>query len=79
MYRDANEVESFGAEAPVPTGRLRVMLVRLGITTALDTGSRKSHFQGGWSSRPLQRSSSSSGASAGTRGQPLEHLAMMLC
>jgi hypothetical protein len=34
MYRDANEMESFGAEAPVPTGRLRATLVHLGITTA---------------------------------------------
>jgi hypothetical protein len=34
MYRDADEVESFGAEAPVPTGRLRTLLEHLGITTA---------------------------------------------
>jgi hypothetical protein len=34
MYKDADEVESFGAEASVPTGRLRAMLVHLGITTA---------------------------------------------
>jgi hypothetical protein len=34
MYRDADEVESFGAEAPVLTGRLRVLLEDLGITTA---------------------------------------------
>jgi hypothetical protein len=34
MYRDADEVESFGAEAPVPTSRLRAMLAHLGITTA---------------------------------------------
>jgi hypothetical protein len=34
MYRDANEVESFGAEAPVLTGRLRALLEHLGITTA---------------------------------------------
>jgi hypothetical protein len=27
-------VESFGAEAPVPTGRLRALLEQLGITTA---------------------------------------------
>jgi hypothetical protein len=33
MYRDADEVESFRAEAPVPTGRLRAMLEHLGITT----------------------------------------------
>jgi hypothetical protein len=34
MYRDANEVESFGIEAPVLTGRLRALLEHLGITTA---------------------------------------------
>jgi hypothetical protein len=34
MYRDADEVESFGAESPVITGRLRALLERLGITTA---------------------------------------------
>jgi hypothetical protein len=33
MYRDADEVESFGAEAPVLTGRLRALLEHLGITT----------------------------------------------
>jgi hypothetical protein len=34
MYQDADEVESFGAEAPVPTGRLWALLEHLGITTA---------------------------------------------
>jgi hypothetical protein len=33
MYRDADEVESFRAEAPVLTGRLRALLEHLGITT----------------------------------------------
>jgi hypothetical protein len=33
MYRDAIELESFGAEAPVPTDRLQALLVHLGITT----------------------------------------------
>jgi hypothetical protein len=33
MYRDADEVESFGAEAPVLTGRLQALLEHLGITT----------------------------------------------
>jgi hypothetical protein len=35
MYRDADEVESFGIEAPVLAGRLRALLEHLGITTAL--------------------------------------------
>jgi hypothetical protein len=34
MYRDANEVESFGADAPILAGRLRALLKHLGITTA---------------------------------------------
>jgi hypothetical protein len=34
MYRDADEVESFGAEPPILTGRLRALLEHLGITTA---------------------------------------------
>jgi hypothetical protein len=34
MYRDADEVESFGAETPVLVGRLRALLEHLGITTA---------------------------------------------
>jgi hypothetical protein len=34
MYRDEVEVESFGIEAPVLTGRLRALLEHLGITTA---------------------------------------------
>jgi hypothetical protein len=34
LYRDAGEVEPFGAESPILTGRLRAMLEHLGITTA---------------------------------------------
>jgi hypothetical protein len=34
MYRDACEVESFGAESPILAGRLRALLKHLGITTA---------------------------------------------
>jgi hypothetical protein len=34
MYRDADEVESFGAKSPVIAGRLRALLEHLGITTA---------------------------------------------
>jgi hypothetical protein len=35
MYRDADELESFGAESPILTGRLQALLEHLGITTAL--------------------------------------------
>jgi hypothetical protein len=34
MYRDADDVESFGIEVPVLAGRLRALLELLGITTA---------------------------------------------
>jgi hypothetical protein len=34
MYRDADEVESFGAESLILVGRLRALLEHLGITTA---------------------------------------------
>jgi hypothetical protein len=34
MYRDADEVESFGTKDLVITGRLRALLEHLGITTA---------------------------------------------
>jgi hypothetical protein len=34
MYRDADEVESFGAESPVIAGRLRALLEHLGFTIA---------------------------------------------
>jgi hypothetical protein len=34
MYRDADEMESFGAESPILAGRLRALLEHLGITTA---------------------------------------------
>jgi hypothetical protein len=34
LYRDADEVESFGAKSPILAGRLRALLEHLGITTA---------------------------------------------
>jgi hypothetical protein len=34
MYRDADEVDSFGDESPILVGRLRALLEHLGITTA---------------------------------------------
>jgi hypothetical protein len=34
MYRDDDEVESFGAESPILTGTLRALLEHLGLTTA---------------------------------------------
>jgi hypothetical protein len=34
MYRDADKIESFRVEAPIPTGRLKPLLGHLGITFA---------------------------------------------
>jgi hypothetical protein len=34
LYKDADERESFGVEAPIPTGRLHALLGHLGITFA---------------------------------------------
>jgi hypothetical protein len=34
LYRDADEMESFGAESPILAGRLRALVEHLGITTA---------------------------------------------
>jgi hypothetical protein len=34
LYRDADEVESFGAESPILAGKLQALLEHLGITTA---------------------------------------------
>jgi hypothetical protein len=33
LYRDAEEMESYGVEAPVPVSRLQALLVHLGIAT----------------------------------------------
>jgi hypothetical protein len=41
MYQDADKVESFRAEAPVPTGRLRALLEHLGITTTPRYGTKE--------------------------------------
>jgi hypothetical protein len=34
LYKNAEEIESFGAEASVPTGRLQALPGHLGITTS---------------------------------------------
>jgi hypothetical protein len=66
MYQDVDEVESFRAKALVPTGRLGP-LHTWASQPPPGTGSRKSHVQGGWSSKPLQRSSSDPESSTDTR------------
>jgi hypothetical protein len=73
LYRDA-----FSADAPVPTGRLCALLEHLGITSTPDTKSRESRVEGWMNSKLSQRSSPGPVSFAGTRGQPLEHLSVML-
>jgi hypothetical protein len=77
MYRDADEVESFGAESLILTGRLQALLEHLGITTA-PRYRIKSHVQGEWSSRPSQRFFLDPGSSADTRDRPSGLRAAML-
>jgi hypothetical protein len=74
LYRDTDKRESFSVEAPIPTGRVRTWAS----PPPQDIGSRESRVQGGWNSRKLHRSSPDLGSSAGTRGQPSEHLSVML-
>jgi hypothetical protein len=35
-FHDADEIKTFGNEAPIPTGRLRDLLNRINITTSLE-------------------------------------------
>jgi hypothetical protein len=63
LYRDAEEMESFLTEAPVPTNRLQSLLGHVGITSA---------------PRYLIKGVPCPGSSVGTMGQPLEHLQVMV-
>jgi hypothetical protein len=76
MYWDADEVESFGAEAPVLAGRLQALLEHLGISTA--PRYKIKEVQGRWSSKPSQRFSSDPESSADTRDQLSEPLTTTL-
>jgi hypothetical protein len=79
MYRDADEVESFGAASPILAGRLELCLSTWASPPLPGTGSRKSRVQGEWSSRPSHRFSSDPGSSADTRDQLSGlHAAMLL-
>jgi hypothetical protein len=68
MYRDADEVESFGAEALVFTGRLRALMEHLGIATTPRYRIKE----------VSQRFSSDSESSADTRDQLSGPLTAML-
>jgi hypothetical protein len=78
IYRDADKVESFGAESPVIAGRLRALLEHLGKTTAPRYRIKEVPCSGRVSSRPSQRFSLDPGSSTDTRDQPSRLLAMML-
>jgi hypothetical protein len=78
MYRDADEVESFGIEAPVLAGRLRALLEHRASPPLPGTGSRKSCIQDGWNSKPSQRFSLDPEYSADTRDPFSGPLVVML-
>jgi hypothetical protein len=78
LYRDAVEMESFGAEASVPTGRLHPLLVHLCITTAPRYRIKEISCTGRVEFKAVAEIFSRSRVSAGTRGQPLERLVMTL-
>jgi hypothetical protein len=79
MYRDADEVESFGAESPILAGRLRALLEHLGITTAPRYRVKEVPRLGRVELRPSQSFSSDPGSSVDTRDQPSGlHAAMLL-
>jgi hypothetical protein len=78
MYRDADELESFGVKAPVLTGGFELYWSTWASPPLPGTGSRKSHVQGGWSSKPSQRFSSDPKSSADTRDQLSGPLTAML-
>jgi hypothetical protein len=78
LYRDADERESFGAEARSPPVGFVLYWDTWASPPSQDIGLRESHIQGRWYSRQLQRSSLGLGSSTGTRGQPSEHLSVML-
>jgi hypothetical protein len=78
MYRDADEVESFGAESPVLTGRLRALLQHLGITTAPWYRVKEVPRSGRVEFKAITEIFSDPGSSADTRDQPSGLRAAML-
>jgi hypothetical protein len=78
MYQDADEVESFGAKAPVLTGRLRALLEHLGITTTPRYRIKEVPRPGRVEFKVVQRSSSDLESSTDTRDQLSGPLAVML-
>jgi hypothetical protein len=78
MYQDANEVESFGVEAPVLTAGFELCWSTWASPPLPGIGSRKSRIEGRWSSKPSQRFSTDPESSADTRDQLSGPLAVIL-
>jgi hypothetical protein len=70
MFHDTDEIQTFGNEAPTPTGRLRDLLNRINITTSQSSESREFCAQAEKSIRQSWRSSADPMCSADTRNQP---------
>jgi hypothetical protein len=70
LYRDADEVESFGAESPILTGRLQALLEHLGITTAPRYRIKEVPRSGRVEFKAIAEIFSDSESSADTRDQP---------
>jgi hypothetical protein len=69
MYRDAEEVSPSGLKLRSPPAGFGLCWNTLISQLPPAIGSRKSHIQGGWSSKPLKRSSLDPESYADTRGQ----------
>jgi hypothetical protein len=79
MYRDADEVESFGAESPILAGRLRGLLEHLGITTTPWYRIKEVPRSGRVEFKAITEFSLDPGSSADIRDQPSGlHAAMLL-
>jgi hypothetical protein len=57
MYCDADEIKTFGNEAPISTGRVRDLLNRIDITTPLEFKIKEFHTLDEKSTRQSWRSS----------------------
>jgi hypothetical protein len=78
MYRDADEVESFGAESLILAGRLQALLEHLGNTTAPRYRIKEVLRSGRVEFKAIARFSSDPASSADTRDQLLGLLRVML-
>jgi hypothetical protein len=67
MFHDADEIKTFGNEAPIPTGRLRDLLNRINITKCQSSESREFCALAEKSTRQSWRSSADPMCSADTR------------